>query len=215
MTYRSRWVLKQRIEDVSIFPPSRTFPRSRRDRELCVAGEFEERYSQLTELGDGTTPFHYGTHYSSAMIVVGYLVRLRPFTESYLDLQGGAFDHADRMFWSIPKAWESSSKYVRQSVGALFLLTRPVRRRVQAEPLRRPGAHPRVLLSSRLLTKRKRSQAWLVVIFVSALSLLMSFDAGTRQGNSAPIDDVVLPPWAKNDPRRFVELHREVRFLLN
>lgn len=51
----------------------------------------------------------YGTHYSSAMIVVGYLVRLRPFTESYLDLQGGTFDHADRMFWSIPKAWESAS----------------------------------------------------------------------------------------------------------
>lgn len=77
---------------------------------LTIAEEFQERYSQLSELDDGTHPFHYGTHYSSAMIVVGYLVRLKPFTESFLSLQGGSFDHADRMFWSIPKAWESSSK---------------------------------------------------------------------------------------------------------
>jgi hypothetical protein len=52
----------------------------------------------------------YGTHYSSAMIVVGYMVRLRPFTESYLDLQGGTYDHADRMFWSVARTWESCSK---------------------------------------------------------------------------------------------------------
>lgn len=58
------------------------------------------------------------------MIVVGYLVRLRPFTESYLDLQGGSYDHADRMFWSIPKAWESSSKYVLFSAALSLTLTR-------------------------------------------------------------------------------------------
>ena len=30
------------------------------------------------------------------MIAVGFLVRLSPFTATYLSLQGGNFDHADR-----------------------------------------------------------------------------------------------------------------------
>ena len=36
----------------------------------------------------GETPaYHYGTHYSSAMIVASYLVRLEPFTQYFLRLQ--------------------------------------------------------------------------------------------------------------------------------
>lgn len=62
----------------------------------------------------------FGTHYSSAMSVVGFLLRLPPFTESYLDLQGGEFDHADRMFWSIPKAWASASSQSRSDVRELI-----------------------------------------------------------------------------------------------
>lgn len=53
------------------------------------------------------------------MIVAGYLVRLYPFTGSFLSLQGGSFDHADRMFWSIPRAWESCSKQSRSDVREL------------------------------------------------------------------------------------------------
>lgn len=47
------------------------------------------------------------------MIAAGYLIRLSPFTEAYLDLQGGSFDHADRLFWSVARAWKSASSYVR------------------------------------------------------------------------------------------------------
>lgn len=43
-----------------------------------------------------TPPYHYGTHYSSAMIVCSYLVRMEPFTQHFLRLQGGHFDLADR-----------------------------------------------------------------------------------------------------------------------
>lgn len=36
----------------------------------------------------GETPaYHYGTHYSSAMIVASYLVRMEPFTQIFLRLQ--------------------------------------------------------------------------------------------------------------------------------
>lgn len=69
--------------------------------------EFISRFRQLGELGEDQA--HYGTHYSSAITVTGYLMRLSPFTEAYLDLQGGAFDHADRLFWSVKRAWESAS----------------------------------------------------------------------------------------------------------
>ena len=34
-----------------------------------------------------TPPYHYGTHYSSAMIVASYLVRMEPFTQHFLRLQ--------------------------------------------------------------------------------------------------------------------------------
>ncbi|KAF1816742.1 beach-domain-containing protein [Eremomyces bilateralis CBS 781.70] len=73
--------------------------------------EFRERYQSFAEMGDHTAqPFHYGTHYSSAMIVTSYLIRLQPFVASYLLLQGGTFDHADRIFHSIERAWMSASR---------------------------------------------------------------------------------------------------------
>lgn len=89
--------------------------------------EFKERYQTFAEMSDGTNPvFHYGTHYSSAMIVTSYLIRLQPFVQSYLLLQGGSFDHADRLFDSIEKAWKSASKDnmtdVRELIPEFFYL---------------------------------------------------------------------------------------------
>ncbi|KAJ9660695.1 beige protein-like 1 [Neophaeococcomyces mojaviensis] len=73
--------------------------------------EFRERYKQFAEMGDSSAPpFHYGTHYSSAMIVTSYLIRLQPFVKSYLLLQGGTFDHPDRLFYSVEGAWKSASQ---------------------------------------------------------------------------------------------------------
>eukprot|EP00026_Physarum_polycephalum_P000081 Phypoly_transcript_00081.p1 GENE.Phypoly_transcript_00081~~Phypoly_transcript_00081.p1 ORF type:complete len:2336 (+),score=350.42 Phypoly_transcript_00081:123-7130(+) len=46
-------------------------------------------------------PFHYGTHYSNAGAVLFYLMRIEPFTELFVMLQGGKFDIADRMFTSM------------------------------------------------------------------------------------------------------------------
>ncbi|GAA5893041.1 hypothetical protein JCM6882_006922 [Rhodosporidiobolus microsporus] len=132
--------------------------------------EFAERFAQLEEMGSDPPPFHYGSHYSSAMTAAGYLVRLQPFTETYLDLQGGSFDHADRMFWSVEKAWLSASSQNRSDVRELT---------------------PEFFYLPDFLKN------------VNGLQL------GTRQENDEPIDDVVLPPWAKGDPCLFVEKHRQ------
>lgn len=72
--------------------------------------DFRERYDTFAEMNEGSPSFHYGTHYSSAMIVTSYLIRLQPFVQSYLLLQGGNFDHPDRLFYSIEKAWSSASR---------------------------------------------------------------------------------------------------------
>ncbi len=45
------------------------------------------------------------------MIVASYLVRMEPFTQHFLRLQGGHFDLADRMFHSIGDTWLSASKH--------------------------------------------------------------------------------------------------------
>lgn len=74
------------------------------ERELLL----KERYEASKEMGE-PNPFHYGTHYSSAMIVTSYLIRMNPFTESYLKLQGGKFDRADRLFNNLGKVWKSAT----------------------------------------------------------------------------------------------------------
>jgi hypothetical protein len=89
--------------------------------------DFVERYKTFAEMSDQNTPaFHYGTHYSSAMIVTSYLIRLQPFVQSYLLLQGGNFDHPDRLFFSVEKAWMSASRDnmsdVRELIPEFFYL---------------------------------------------------------------------------------------------
>ena len=68
----------------------------------------------------GGHPFHYGTHYSSAMIVCAFLIRLEPFTQHFLKLQGGYFDHPDRLFYSISDSWSSASRTSRTDVRELI-----------------------------------------------------------------------------------------------
>lgn len=71
------------------------------------AGMFRERYEAL--VGMDQQPFHYGTHYSSSLTITSFLIRCEPYVQLYLLLQGGRFDHADRLFNSVGKAWSSAA----------------------------------------------------------------------------------------------------------
>lgn len=112
--------------------------------------------------------YHYGTFYSSAMIVASYLVRIEPFTQHFLRLQGGHFDLADRMFHSIGDAWLSASKHnmadLKELIPEFFYL-------------------PEFLVNSN------------------------RYDFGCKQ-NGTRLNDVILPNWAKDDPREFIRVHR-------
>ncbi|KAK3036326.1 hypothetical protein RJ639_031733 [Escallonia herrerae] len=85
--------------------------------------KFQERYSSFD---DPIIPkFHYGSHYSSAGTVLYYLFRLEPFTTLSIQLQGGKFDHADRMFSDIAATWNGvleEMSDVKELVPELFYL---------------------------------------------------------------------------------------------
>ncbi|KMR04720.1 wd repeat and fyve domain-containing protein 3 [Lasius niger] len=130
--------------------------------------QFKKRYKEWDDPHGETPPYHYGTHYSSAMIVCSYLVRMEPFTQHFLRLQGGHFDLADRMFNSVKEAWLSASKHnmadVKELIPEFFYL-------------------PEFLNNSN------------------------HFDLGSKQ-SGVQLGDIVLPPWAKQDPREFIRVHR-------
>ncbi|XP_029115173.1 WD repeat and FYVE domain-containing protein 3 isoform X3 [Scleropages formosus] len=131
--------------------------------------QYTKRFKDWEDPNGETPAYHYGTHYSSAMIVASYLVRMEPFTQIFLRLQGGHFDLADRMFHSVKEAWLSASKHnmadVKELIPEFFYL-------------------PEFLLNSN------------------------NFDLGSKQ-NGTKLGDVLLPPWAKGDPREFIRVHRE------
>ena len=69
--------------------------------------QFQERYDSFDADVAGVPKFHYGSHYSSAGIVLHFLLRLEPFTSQAIDLQGGRFDCPDRLFHSMKDCWSS------------------------------------------------------------------------------------------------------------
>jgi hypothetical protein len=56
----------------------------------------ETRYVNLQSVDE--EPFHYGTHFSSSMIVCHFLIRISPFANMFKTLQGGDWDLPDRLF---------------------------------------------------------------------------------------------------------------------
>ncbi|CAN8295817.1 unnamed protein product [Cochlearia groenlandica] len=77
----------------------------------CQTPEGEDEFRKRYESWDDpeVPKFHYGSHYSSAGIVLFYLIRLPPFSAENQKLQGGQFDHADRLFNSIKDTWLSAA----------------------------------------------------------------------------------------------------------
>uniref|UniRef100_A0A0K0FFM9 Blue cheese (inferred by orthology to a D. melanogaster protein) n=1 Tax=Strongyloides venezuelensis TaxID=75913 RepID=A0A0K0FFM9_STRVS len=88
--------------------------------------QFLKRYAEWDDPSHETPPYMYGTHYSSAMIVLSFMVRVEPFTTQFLKLQGGHFDLADRMFHSIEDSFISASRNnmadVRELIPEFFYL---------------------------------------------------------------------------------------------
>ncbi|KAI0317827.1 beach-domain-containing protein [Amylostereum chailletii] len=78
----------------------------------------QSRYDSLLSVGE--KPFHYGTHFSSSMIVCHFLIRLAPFTNMFKTLQGGDWDLPDRLFGDIGRAFSSAAQDIRGDVRELI-----------------------------------------------------------------------------------------------
>lgn len=69
-------------------------------------------------------PFLFGSHYSSAGVVVHFLVRVEPFASRHVRFQGTSFDNPDRLFISLGDSWTSARSGqgdVRELVPELFV----------------------------------------------------------------------------------------------
>ncbi|XP_077059368.1 lipopolysaccharide-responsive and beige-like anchor protein isoform X2 [Siphateles boraxobius] len=72
------------------------------------AAFFSERFESWED--DQVPKFHYGTHYSTSSFTQMWLLRTEPFTTFFLNFQGGKFDHADRTFSSVSRAWRNCQR---------------------------------------------------------------------------------------------------------
>lgn len=84
---------------------------------------FEDRYRNFCD--PDIPSFYYGSHYSSMGIVLYYLLRLEPFTALHRNLQGGKFDHADRLFQSIEGTYRnclSNTSDVKELIPEFFYM---------------------------------------------------------------------------------------------
>ncbi|XP_037496380.1 BEACH domain-containing protein B [Jatropha curcas] len=120
------WVLADYSSDVLDFNKSSTF----RDLTKPVGAldlkrfeMFEDRYRNFSD--PDIPSFYYGSHYSSMGIVLYYLLRLEPFTSLHRNLQGGKFDHADRLFQSIEGTYRnclSNTSDVKELIPEFFYM---------------------------------------------------------------------------------------------
>lgn len=120
------------------------------------------------------------------MIVCSYLVRLEPFTQHFLRLQGGHFDLADRMFHSIKEAWSSASKFNMADVKELI---------------------PEFFYLPEFLNNSNNFDLGKVFRFSQRRFQIHDFVLGSKQ-NGDMLNHTVLPPWAKQDAREFIRMHR-------
>ena len=85
-------------------------PKTFRDLSKPIGTLNEQRLEKLKILSqedEETKHALYRMHYSNGYYVCHYLIRVEPFTTLHIKSQNNQFDHCNRMFFSIPGAWNS------------------------------------------------------------------------------------------------------------
>ena len=83
--------------------------------------EILDRYKSFGEMD--MPQFMYGSHYSSAGLILHFMIRQEPFTSMAITLQGGRFDCPDRLFFNIKETWKccnTSMSDVKELVPQMF-----------------------------------------------------------------------------------------------
>jgi hypothetical protein len=98
--------------------------------------------SATSSFSDPMIPkFHYGTHYSSAGSTLFFMIRVEPYTTYSLVLQGGKFDHADRLFHTMAATFRNcmtSAADVKETIPEFYYLPDMFVQRAVLRPRRAP-----------------------------------------------------------------------------
>eukprot|EP00040_Diaphanoeca_grandis_P037255 m.241726 g.241726 ORF g.241726 m.241726 type:complete len:2347 (-) comp33782_c0_seq1:119-7159(-) len=84
-----------------------------------------KRFQNWDDEDMGAGRCHYGSHYSTPGSVLFWMIRVEPFSGFFLDLQGGRFDHPDRIFFSMKQAWSNvvnANSDVKELIPEMFYL---------------------------------------------------------------------------------------------
>ena len=112
------WLIKDFNKDILNWLSNKIY----RDLSLPihVCGEDKERIINKYNLLDDEK-YHSGTFYSTHSFVCYFLIRLRPFTEVHLEIQGAKFDTPTRMFNGVEQLSNITEKY-QELIPSLFYL---------------------------------------------------------------------------------------------
>ncbi|KAG9440194.1 hypothetical protein H6P81_020359 [Aristolochia fimbriata] len=120
------WVLADYSSENLDFNKSSTFRDLSKPIGALDSKRFEVFEDRFRNFCDPDIPsFYYGSHYSSMGIVLYYLLRLEPFTALHRSLQGGKFDHADRLFQSVESTYRnclSNTSDVKELIPEFFYM---------------------------------------------------------------------------------------------
>ena len=105
------WILSDYSSDIIDLKESKTF----RDFNYPIYAQDEETRENLKDkynsFEDTELKYHSGSHYSNPAFVCYYLIRIKPFSISASEIQGGCFDAPDRLFYNIDNLYQISAKY--------------------------------------------------------------------------------------------------------
>ena len=105
------WILNDYSSDKIDLKNSNTY----RDFSYPIYAQDEESRENLKDkynsFEEKEIKYHSGSHYSNSAFVCYYLVRVKPFSISAQEIQGGRFDSADRLFCNIKSFYKLQIKY--------------------------------------------------------------------------------------------------------
>ena len=118
------WVLRDYESDILDLNDPNVY----RDLSKPVGALNDERLKEILDryrsFGEMDMPqFMYGSHYSSAGLILHFLIRQEPFTSMAVTLQGGRFDCPDRLFFDIKETWHccnTSMSDVKELIPQMF-----------------------------------------------------------------------------------------------
>ena len=151
-------------------------------------------------------PYFFGTHYSNPMYVSHYLLRLFPFSFNIIEIQGDSFDCPERLFFNLKSTFYSCTHEkcdLRELIPEFFTLPEIF---VNINNLNFGQTEDRYYISNmrkELNNKEEEKEKNINIINTNDNNI-------STNDKYQQINDVVLPPWTKQNPYYFIQIMREI-----